>query len=299
MSFKALGPWGICMAWPLLMATQVVGVDTPLQVAAGQPVLNEFGQIMPGSATDDPSTRSLVLILSAAHGVLPPEPVDGSPDVLTPVVPNGDVSMGHLVSPFMENSGLFAATLANPRPSGAIFARVYNAPTLQESLFYSDSQIMTVSGNTPLFAYFGPMTNIISKVRDTDADGIPDYWEHLKFGEATAADPQELAANRANTMLEAFIAGLDPFDTEAYFFISAVAPIYDGESVVGHILQWPSVGERLYDVEYSTNLLHGTFQPVQGGINLPASPTVNIHTNFATPNEGSVYYRVRVKLSNE
>lgn len=298
MNLQRIETWGMGLTLSILMATQVLGISTPLQIAAGRPVLNEFGQIMPGSATDDPSTRPLVLILSAAHGVHPPH-LDGSPDALNPIVPHGQVSMGHLVSPFMENSGLFAATLAEPRPSGAIFARVYNAPTLEDSLFYADSQVMTVSGNDPLFAYVGPMTNIISKVRDTDADSIPDYWEHLKFGEATAADPQELVANQANTMLEAFIAGLDPFDTEAYFFISTVAPIYDGESVVGHILQWPSVAERLYDVEYSTNLLHGTFQPVQGGMNLPATPTMNIHTNFATPNEGSVYYRVRVKLANE
>ena len=54
-------------------------------------------------------------------------------------------------------------------------------------------------------------------------------------------------------------------------------------------LHWPSVPNRSYAVEFSSNLLSGAFEPIVGG--LSAQPPMNVYTD-AVPRTGG-FYRVR------
>lgn len=291
---------------------------TPLQVTVGHSIINEFGQVIHGDATVPPEERPLVQLLWASGGVVQPPEETGHPAAVNPPVDNGTSAIGNLVSPTLVGAGIFAAAVANPRPnSGQVFVRVYNAPTIEESLFYADSQMFTLSSaNDPLIANFGPVTNIISATRDTDGDGLPDYWEHLNFGYATAANAHEDLDGDGMTVLQEFIAGTDPNNPSSRFAILSVAPVFEDEpsqmyvvygdggeieipihDVVGHELEWPSIADRLYTVEYSTNLLTG-FSVLPGAVDLPATPDRNVFTNTEVPEAGGpVYYRIRVRLA--
>jgi PKD repeat protein len=55
---------------------------------------------------------------------------------------------------------------------------------------------------------------------DADDDGLPDEWENQYFGGSTNANPHALAANGVNTILEAYVAGLNPTNSEK--FLSSV-----------------------------------------------------------------------------
>lgn len=299
------------------------GFTTPLQVAAGEPILNEFGQVIEGDADTDPAERPLVQILLFEGEILPPD-ANGEPQ--NDLLEGGESSIGTLVSPALQNPGLFASAIASPRPEDdlQVFVRVYNKPTISNSLFYADStNIMTVSGNTSLFAYMGGMTNILHPDRDTDADGLPDWWEHLNFaGDPVGIDPDVDYDGDTMTAMEEYIAGSDPFDAQSSFVITSIQPLYsdsytehvwtnttpDDEDygavytqriyeVDGEILSWPSLAGRQYRLEYATNIVSGGFASLPEADELDATPPVNAFTNTYLPESIPVYYRARVKMA--
>jgi hypothetical protein len=86
---------------------------------------------------------------------------------------------------------------------------------------------------------------------DEDSDGLPDWWEKQHFGGTAGFDAQSMSSNNINTMLEAYIAGLNPTEPSAVFKVTfqpnAGAPF----------ISWNSVTGRTYTVCWSTNLLEG------------------------------------------
>jgi len=150
-----------------------------------------------------------------------------------------------------------------------------------------------------LVVYNAQFTNdwqSISAFRDTDGDGIPDWWEHINFLGATNAVSSALAANEINTLLEAYVAGLDPNNADEVFYIQAQAALSDTLSTI-HVLNWPSAPGRIYDLQYSTNLLSGGFVSLPGGSGIPASPAMNTFTNTNPPQVDTIYYRAVVRLA--
>ncbi len=118
--------------------------------------------------------------------------------------------------------------------------------------------------------------------KDTDGDGIPDWWEIKHAGGPTKAVASALAANGVNTLREAYLAGLEPADPTARFEVQG--RWQDGQM----LLSWhPALAGRTYDVLWSTNLAEG-FQ-VQASV---AGP-VNTHTNLTVDHSG--FYRIRVQ----
>lgn len=85
---------------------------------------------------------------------------------------------------------------------------------------------------------------------DTDGDGIPDWWEIEHFGGATNAVATAWAANEVNTLLEAYIAGLDPHDPAASLSVAAEA-----DATEGFTLRWDAIPGRLYNVYRALNLM--------------------------------------------
>ena len=308
----------LCLA--PLSALQAEPLKTPLQVAAAHPILNEFGDVIRGDSTVPAAERPLVHVMYVGGGVQPPTAY-GEPQNQV-LEAGGETAIGRLVASSLVRSGLFGASIAHPRPSDSqqVFVRVYNAPTYSDSLFYTDSQIMTVNGNESLFADFGPMTNIIH-YRDADGDGLPDWWEHLHAeGDPTGIDANAQVPNKSTIWLEEYIAGTNPFDETDYFMITSIRPAYadtynehvwtddDPASdsygttftqrlydVKGEVLSWPSVSDRRYRLEYITNLLTGTYQQLPGAQNLPSTVPNNVFTNTHFPEEPvPMYYRARV-----
>lgn len=311
----------------LLSAIQPVQAQlvTPLQIATAEPIINEFGQVIQGDANTPPEERPLVQVLWSDAGSILPPLADGTPHPDTPLVENGETAIGNLVAPSLENPGLFGAAIANPRPnSGQLFVRVFNAPTPQESLFYADSQVMTIDGNKALYGEFGAVTNMIDAMRDTDTDGLPDWWEHLNFGHATAVDdPDKDDDGDGFSIRQEFVAGTDPQDEESRLFVTAVSPLFSENyeehvwtnnvpgspeygmvmtsrtyDVVGHVVEWPSVAGRVYALEYATNFMTG-FLPLTNAVDLPPmAGGRNVFTNTQMPDAAPMFYRARVRIAD-
>ena len=78
---------------------------------------------------------------------------------------------------------------------------------------------------------------------DEDGDGMPDWWETEYYGGETNANPTATASNGVNTVLETYIAGLDPTDPQSAFLISDLSPLTSG-----NVLSWNTTNDRVYSV---------------------------------------------------
>ncbi|MBN1670771.1 MAG: hypothetical protein JXR37_07055, partial [Kiritimatiellae bacterium] len=81
----------------------------------------------------------------------------------------------------------------------------------------------------------------------------------------------------------------------AYYYISAMkvaaATAAAGEGAV--TVCWPSVSNRVYDLEFTTNLVSAPFAPL--ATNLPATPAENVYVDSQHQSEQQLYYRIRVR----
>jgi len=114
---------------------------------------------------------------------------------------------------------------------------------------------------------------------DIDEDGLPDSWEVRYFGGATNANPIATASNGINTLLETYIAGLNPTNPAARLSLDSVQP-----------LTWTAVSGRVYTISWTSNLLSG-FQPLETNYTGGAF-TDALHS---TDTEG--FYKIDVRLA--
>ncbi|HRU71405.1 MAG TPA: hypothetical protein P5111_10030 [Kiritimatiellia bacterium] len=128
----------------------------------------------------------------------------------------------------------------------------------------------------------------IARTTDSDADGLPDWWEWAYFGDPVSAD----AAARTPagmSVAEHYIVGSDPHNPDASFRIMAFDQPSDAPGCWR--LRWPSVAGRLYAIECATDLKSG-FQPLPGAEAIPATPPYNAVD--VERNGPSGLYRIRV-----
>ena len=97
---------------------------------------------------------------------------------------------------------------------------------------------------------------------DFDDNGLPDWWEMLHFGTVTGIDPATPALNGVNSVMECYIAGLDPQQADSRFTVSG-APSADG-----FVLRWTAISGRVCSV-YSASNLTETFSPMQLNMAFP------------------------------
>jgi hypothetical protein len=134
---------------------------------------------------------------------------------------------------------------------------------------------------------------------DSDADGLPNWWESRFYGNATNTLPQGQALNGFNN-LQSFHLGLDPSDPFSSFRATAGFEAGTGRPQI----TWTSVGARTYAVEYAdgvgvagisfTQALTMTETNVPAGV---ASTERFIDDSSLTggpPAAGSRFYRVRL-----
>ncbi len=114
---------------------------------------------------------------------------------------------------------------------------------------------------------------------DNDADGIPNDWETQYYGGATNAVATNICANGLNTVLEAYIAGLNPTNSTSIFELSNLR----------NVLGWDAVSGRVYAVFWTSNLLSG-FQCLE--TNVTGSFTDTVHEA-----DQKGFYKIKVELA--
>jgi hypothetical protein len=134
--------------------------------------------------------------------------------------------------------------------------------------------------------------------RDTDGDGLPDWWESRFFSNITNAAPQSPAANGFNN-LQCCLLGLDPTNPESTFRVRAERQAGTGYPCIS----WNSVGGKTYALDYANTLATtgSTFLEaclttetnVAAGVETTATFVDNYTLTGGPPGASGRYYRVR------
>ncbi len=269
-------------------------------IAAENPIRNEIGELLPGTYHSPPEERALVHILRADNGIFPPMP-DGSPHPENPILEDGITGIGNRTSPIIyEDTGYFEVLITNniPEDGTLLFVRAYHKPTTEESLFYGDSQIITIEYEDDmlsLYEFFAdiPATDqIVDSERDTDNDGLPDWWEWLYFRNITNAVPDEDYDGSGMTNWQEYKAGTNPTDSRSFLGITHVEVQDNGDVRV----EWLSVPGRRYRVRFRDSGLteQGGFRDVTKDITAEDALTAAIIPESEVMNVQRGYFRVRV-----
>lgn len=196
------------------------------------------------------------------------------PGLTSVTIGNGLVSMGNSV--FYNCPGL----------TGVYF--MGNAPSLGGStVFYNanNTTVYRVSGAAGWPTVPGAWAGRPTAFWDSDADGISDPWEERYFGGPTNANPNSLCSNGINTVIEAYVAGLNPTNSSSVFQTSVLCPPSSGA-----VLRWNATSGRVYNVYWTTNLMTG-FQTLQSNYTGGAI-TDNLHAAA-----GKCFYKIDVRLA--
>lgn len=121
---------------------------------------------------------------------------------------------------------------------------------------------------------------------DSDGDGIPDSWESTHgmtngVNDAVVDFDHDGASNYAE-----FMAGTDPTNANSVFEVT-VPQVTVGSPLV---LQWSSVQDHYYTVQFSTNLLNGWNTLLTNAV---ATPPMNTYNGSAVQGD-STFYRIRL-----
>ncbi len=119
---------------------------------------------------------------------------------------------------------------------------------------------------------------------DADDDGIPNEWEDTYFGGWTNANPTATASNGVNSLLDTYIAGIDPTDPDALFDLSDLQE---------NVLFWSGVSGRVYTVYWTSNLLSG-FQTLETNISWMG----NTFTDATHSADNQGFYKIEVQLAD-
>lgn len=120
---------------------------------------------------------------------------------------------------------------------------------------------------------------------DADGDGLPNDWE-IQYAEAEAYADGD---NDGFDNLAEFISGTDPTNEVSYF--TAANSVAEVNGTNCFVVEWISIPDRLYSVQWSTNLTTG-FQTLETSIEHPQ----NSYTDTLHNAESESFYKVDVRL---
>jgi len=130
-------------------------------------------------------------------------------------------------------------------------------------------------------------TDTGGKSRDTDADGLPNWWERFYFNNETIAARTADPDGDHHGNFDEFLAGTDPIDRRSVFSITEVK-VGPGSAA---IVRWSSVPSRTYSL-WKADGNGFTFHAIAS--NLWATPPINSFTNLTTSSRD--IYRVSTGL---
>lgn len=127
--------------------------------------------------------------------------------------------------------------------------------------------------------------------------GVPSSYELWKTQVFTpeeqadpgVSDPGEDADGDGSDNLSEYIAGTSPKDQSSCLVISTVSR----SDATGRVVSWPSMTNRLYSVEVTTNLMTMAFVPIVS--ELLAAPPVNSYNDTVNRGSDTVFYRVKAQ----
>ncbi len=120
---------------------------------------------------------------------------------------------------------------------------------------------------------------------DMDGDGLPNDWESQYAVTNAYADGDSDGFNN----LAEFISGTDPTNGASYF--TAINSLAEVNGTNCFVVEWISIPDRLYSVQWSTNLVAG-FQLLETTIEHP----INSYADTIHAAESKGYYKVDVRL---
>lgn len=276
----------ILVATLITIATSAMAqISTPLYVCNLSPVTDEFNRVMKGNATDSRANQNLVEIRVAPNGQIYSPDVDGSAHIANSLIATSGI--GQNTSPKSQNTGLFCAVLVQRPATGTkLFARVYNAPTVEEASFYVDSAVVDspVASQSMIEFVFGSAQPFDSA--DDDNDGLCNSLEKSLGSNPALADSN----NDGISDLVSFLAGIDPTSaTAGIYFDDVEFAIADGQVA----FTWNSAESRRYQVVMTDSLTDTNFVNVGSEIIAEGSTSGIIVPVSELPYDGG-FFQVRV-----
>jgi hypothetical protein len=182
----------------------------------------------------------------------------------------------------MTNGSSFTVLTAGTSLAG-VFANAASGAVLTTTDGYARFTLLTSGDNTVR------LTNL--QIVDTDADGMPDWWEdHFGLSKTNSADAGlDLDGDRALNAAE-FSAGTDPTSPASVFRLISIQCESNGVR-----LTWSAIGGKTYRVQ-TNGTLPGDFADNGAGITAAGTGVfiTNILNADAITNGSSLYYRLRL-----
>ena len=236
-----------------MAATCGADFHPPLYIGNVQPVLDEYGRPLAGApAAAAAASRARVEIRTTTDGIRRPPTKAGQPHPFNPLLfSEGVVGKGHNAA--TAYSGIFCLVLPQPPAAGTkIFARAFNASTVEAASFYADSDVVeVVAGQPTLVLNFGPIAELDTD--DDDGDGLSNSWE-----KSLGTDPGNPDTDgNGMTDYQEWLAGTDPLDPNSLLEFVRIRP--DGRVVAvgangGDVARirvgWQSVPGKTYRLEH-------------------------------------------------
>ena len=250
-----------------LLATCAWGdIASPLYVGNVAPVRDSYNRPMAGSPqASDAASRSRVELRVAPYGGqrIPPSTTGEASSINRLVTVDGSSVGGIGLNSALPDSGLFCMVFPQRLPTNdMVFARAYNAPTVEEATFYADSypvRIPTRATESSLVLVFEPAKPL--DPGDDDADGLTNSWEKLLGSDGVdTPDFDEDGMSDYHEML----AGTDLTDPGSLLVLRSIqreagaAPAGMGGADSKPVrVKWQSVPGKKYQLQYVSTLMGG------------------------------------------
>ncbi|HEY3860800.1 MAG TPA: chitobiase/beta-hexosaminidase C-terminal domain-containing protein [Verrucomicrobiae bacterium] len=227
------------------------------------------------------------------------DPLDGSPPITAEVTFNAVSNLGAPYAAISEGINYYGAAWLDSTVAGVSGTSVIG--TLTVTL---PPNVTSNSAYRVHFDQFSASPNGLALFKTTTRDGlitvgnrsgsswndgIPDTWRLLHFGtiyNSLSAANEDPDGDGASNWQE-FIAGTDPLDASSVFKFTPSA----GPSGQYFTLQWPSVVNKSYSIQYSTSL-GGAWSAAASNISGNGQPLQWTDTNASA---GARFYRALVQ----
>ena len=184
---------------------------------------------------------------------------------------------------------LDGTSMATPHVSGAVAFAAMNFPgeTVTQRIQRVLTNVDAIPGLKTKVRTGGRLN--LQRIVDTDANGLPDWWELQYFGHLTGTDPNADADHDGMSNLAEWLAGTNPTNASSCLRLMALP----SDNTNAFVVSWPSVAGKYYWLECATNLLTGFNSVVQ--TNIAATAPTNTATDTAVLPGNARFYRVGVE----